>query len=114
MALGGCQEVIDEGATGTAVEDEPGDVPMAFVLEQNYPNPFNPQTTLRFGLPESAPVRLVVYDMMGRQVRVLVDGARGAGTHEVVFEASPLPSGTYLVRLTTPVGSLVQMVQLVK
>ena len=80
----------------------------------NYPNPFNPQTTIHFGLPESAYVKLVVYDVLGRQVRVLVDGIREAGTHEMVFEASRLPSGTYLVRLVTPQGSFVQMMQLVK
>ena len=59
-------------------------------------------------------VRLVIYDVLGRQVRVLVDGTREAGTHEVVFEAGNLPSGTYLVRLVTPAGSFVQTMQLVK
>ena len=52
--------------------------------------------------------------MLGRQVRVLVEGTREAGTHEVVFEASNLPSGTYLVQLVTPTGSFVQTMQLVK
>ncbi len=65
-------------------------------------------------MPESAYVTLVVYDVLGRQVRVLVDGTRAAGTHEVVFAASNLPSGTYLVRLETPQGSFVQTMQLVK
>ena len=73
-----------------------------------------PQTTIRFRLPESAQVRLVVYDVLGRPVRVLLDGTREAGTHEVVFEASNLPSGTYLVQLVTPAGSFVQTMQLVK
>ena len=54
-----------------------------YVLEGNYPNPFNTQTTIRFGLPESTQVTLVVYDVLGRQVRVLVDGTREAGTHKV-------------------------------
>ena len=89
-------------------------VPEGYWLEQNYPNPFNPQTTIRFGLPESAQVRLLVYDVLGRPVRVLVDGTREAGTHEVVFEAGNLPSGTYLVRLETPQGSFVQTMQLMK
>ena len=90
------------------------EVPTEYVLEANYPNPFNPQTTIRFGVPESAHVKLVVYDVLGRQVRVLVDGTRKAGTHEVVFEAGNLPSGTYLVRLVTPAGSFVQTMQLMK
>ncbi len=88
--------------------------PRSFALWGNYPNPFNPETTLRFEVPESAYVKLVVYDVLGRQVRVLVDGTREAGTHEVVFEASGLPSGTYLVRLVTPAGSFVKTMQLMK
>ena len=83
-------------------------------LDRNYPNPFNPRTTLRFSLAEAAVVRLVVYDVLGRRVRVLVDGAREAGLHEVVFEASGLPSGLYLARLETPQGRFVQTMQLVK
>ena len=98
----------DEGAA------EVQEVPTEFALESNYPNPFNPQTTIRFSVPESAQVRLIVYDVLGRQVRVLVDGTREAGTHEVVFEAGNLPSGTYLYRLETPAGSFVQTMQLVK
>ena len=97
--------------------DEPevgAEVPEAFVLEANYPNPFNPQTTIRFSVPESAQVKLAVYDVLGREVRVLVDGVREAGMHEVVFDASTLPSGTYLYRLETPQGSFVQTMQLVK
>ena len=59
-------------------------------------------------------MRLAVYDMLDRHVRLLVDGVREAGMHEVVFEARNLPSGTYLVRLQTPAGSFVQTMQLVK
>ena len=105
---------IQAGATGKrAVVSGQSETPVSYKLEQNYPNPFNPQTTLRFDVPEASVVRLVVYDVLGRQVRVLVDGTREAGTHAVVFEASSLPSGTYLVRPVTPVGSFVQTMQLV-
>ncbi len=103
-----------EVAPSESLELAVDETPNTFVLEPNYPNPFNPRTTIRFGLPESAAVTLVVYDVLGRQVRVLVDGLRKAGMHEVVFEAGNLPSGTYLVRLVTPVGSFVQTMQLVK
>ncbi len=65
-------------------------------------------------MPEASVVKLVVFDVLGREVRVLVDGVREAGTHAVVFEASSLPSGTYLVRLVTPAGSFVQTMQLMK
>ncbi|GAB5518902.1 MAG: hypothetical protein RhofKO_11530 [Rhodothermales bacterium] len=73
--------------------------PETVELQPNYPNPFNPVTTIGYALPEAGPVRLVVYDLMGREVRVLVDGPRAAGRHEVTFEASGLSSGTYLYRL---------------
>ena len=98
-----------------SVESEPQEaIPESYALESNYPNPFNPTTTIRFSVPESAQVRLVVYDVLGRQVRVLVDGVHAAGRHEVVFDASDLSSGTYLYRLETPQGSFVQMMLLVK
>ena len=84
------------------------------MLHGNRPNPFNPQTTIRFDVAESAYVKLVVYDVLGRQVRVLVDGQRAAGMHEAVFDESTLPSGTYLYRLDTPAGSFVGSMLVVK
>ena len=71
----------------------------AFGLE-NYPNPFNPTTEIRFTLPEAGAVSLAVYDVQGREVRRLVEGALEAGPHAVPFDASALPTGTYLYRLT--------------
>ncbi|RMF58249.1 MAG: T9SS C-terminal target domain-containing protein [Bacteroidetes bacterium] len=87
--------------TGTAV-DSAGDLPADYRLDANYPNPFNPQTTIRYGLPQTAPVRLVVYDVLGRPVRVLVDGVQQAGWHTVRFEANHLSSGVYIYRLEAP------------
>ena len=94
----GSAYIFDEPAT-TAVEAEAG-VPEAFALHQNYPNPFNPETTICFGLPEAAEVRLLVYDVTGREVARLVDEALPAGQHRARWDASGLPSGTYLYRLT--------------
>ena len=82
----------------TPVEDEAG-IPESFALEANYPNPFNPQTTLGFALPQMAQVRLVVYDVLGREVARLLEGTLAAGRHEAVFDASGLPTGVYLYRL---------------
>ena len=91
-----------------------GELPSAYALMQNYPNPFNPSTEIGFTLPESANVRLAVYDVLGRQVQLLIDGTMEAGTHEVLFDASDLPSGTYLYRLETPQGSVVRTMLLAK
>jgi hypothetical protein len=77
------------------------ETPAALALLPAAPNPFADRATLRFVLPEAGPVRLVVYDALGRAVAVLVDGAVAAGTHAVVFDpaAARLPSGVYVVRL---------------
>jgi len=91
-----------------------GSVPTEYFLNGNYPNPFNPSTTIEFGVPEAANVSLVVYDIMGREVAVLVSGMLTAGRHDASFDASDLPSGTYIYRLTTPSGSFTKMLTLLK
>lgn len=68
-------------------------------MEQNYPNPFNPATKIAFTLPEASQVELVVYDVMGREVRRMVTASMEAGRHEVRFEAADLASGVYIYRL---------------
>jgi hypothetical protein len=68
-------------------------------LAQNYPNPFNPGTTIAFELPASSDIRLSVCDVLGREVSVLVDERREAGSHEVRFDAAGLASGVYVCRL---------------
>jgi hypothetical protein len=88
------------GGSSTGVAD--ATLPDSFELRQNYPNPFNGETRIGFSVPADAdrvPVRIVVYDMTGREVAVLVDRAVGAGQHEVVFPASHVASGMYLYRL---------------
>ena len=90
------------------------EVPNNVELHQNHPNPFNPSTTIRFTLPEPQYARLIVYDMLGREIRRLVDGALEAGNHDVIFEAGDLPSGSYLYRIETRSGSYIQIMQLLK
>ena len=81
---------------------------------ESYPNPFNPRTAIRFTLSEEARVRLAVFDLLGRELAVLVDEKRAAGRHEVFFDASDYATGTYLYRLSTPSASVSGMMQLVK
>lgn len=71
------------------------------ILEQNFPNPFNSETVIRFGLPETQQVVLEIYNVMGRQVKKLVDEQRSAGWHTVRFEVNDLASGLYFYRLRT-------------
>lgn len=89
---------FDETALPVSTE-EPVEIPSSYVLEQNYPNPFNPTTTLQFGLPVDAHVRLTIYDALGRQVAVVMDRRMPPGQHAVPFDAHDLTSGTYLYRL---------------
>ncbi len=98
----------------TGKEEE---IPTVFALEQNFPNPFNPTTVVRYQVPVASQVRLVVYDVLGREVRALVDERRAAGYHAVVFDALGLASGTYICRMTAgdggKEGMFVQTVKLI-
>ena len=88
----------------TTIEPIDEGVPTTFALDQNYPNPFNPSTTIEFQLDQTQQVRLAVYDLLGREVRVLVDGTQPAGSYRVAFDGAGLASGTYLYVLKTANG----------
>ncbi len=83
-------DVPDGGAT---------ELPKDYALHQNYPNPFNPSTTIRYDLKAGARTRLAIYNVVGQEVAVLVDGMQEAGTHQLTFDAAALPSGVYFYRL---------------
>ncbi len=75
-------------------------VPLTFNVEQNYPNPFNPNTTIKFTLAQNGPMSLSVYNVIGEQVKSLINNeTKEAGTYQINFDASKLPSGTYIYTL---------------
>lgn len=76
-------------------------VPAAFELEQNFPNPFNPTTSIRYGVPRSSQVTLTVFDMLGREIRTLVNEVQPAGQYTVDFDGRDLASGVYFYRLSS-------------
>jgi len=104
---------FDLSSVGVATERVP-ELPSEIQLRAAYPNPFNPSTTIPFALPEAGPVQLEVFDTLGRVVRVLVDDVRPVGEHTVSFDASGLASGVYLYRLTSPAGSQVRTMVVLK
>lgn len=73
--------------------------PVRFALDQNYPNPFNPSTTIEYQLPANSHVILKLYDILGREVRTLVDEQQAVGSHRVKLDASRMASGVYFYRL---------------
>jgi hypothetical protein len=89
-------------------------IPVTYSLSQNYPNPFNPVTKIKFALPKTSNVKLVVYDVLGRQVQELINTRMNAGYHEFNFTASELPSGVYFYRLTAGEFTDVKKMTLIK
>ena len=86
--------------TGAALSVKESDrSPREFALFQNYPNPFNPSTMINYQLPINSRVTLTVYDVIGREVRTIVDSHQSAGNYTIQFDGSALPSGVYYYRL---------------
>ena len=102
------------GLTAPLSVPSSGDVPARFDLSQNYPNPFNPTTKISFALERTGFVRLSVFDLLGREVAVLVNGVRTVGSHEVAFVGSGLPSGAYFYKLQSGQGTVTKKMMLIK
>ena len=83
----------------TDIKEISSNIPRQYLLEQNYPNPFNPSTIIRFAIPQSGPVQLKIFDILGKEVTTLLDEYKSAGTYEIDFNSNEiktsLPSGLY-------------------
>ena len=90
---GGVIRKIQLEATGLSEINELN--PSSFSLEQNYPNPFNPSTTIKYSIPETEFVSLKLFDVIGNEVAILVDGMKSAATYRINFSAEELTSGIY-------------------
>ena len=108
--------VILKTVTGgtTNITQVSNEIPDGFVLFQNYPNPFNPTTSINFCIPKDGLVKLVVYDVLGKQVAVILNGEQTAGTYQVTFDASKLTSGVYFYRLITEKNVVTKKMLLIK
>jgi photosystem II stability/assembly factor-like uncharacterized protein len=97
-----------------SVNEYPEGLPRKYELSQNYPNPFNPTKTIKYSLPERAFVHLAVYDVLGREVKTLVQEQQDAGVHSVEFRGDGLPSGVYYYKLTAGTRTLLGKAILIK
>ncbi len=88
--------IFGNSIVGFSGEDE---IPLEFSLSANYPNPFNPVTKFRFGLPENSNVKIAVFDILGKQISILVNGEFEAGFYNIAWDGSSHPSGVYFYRL---------------
>ncbi|MGA9115669.1 MAG: FlgD immunoglobulin-like domain containing protein, partial [Bacteroidota bacterium] len=103
-------EIYMSGGPVSVGGGEVAEIPSEYFLSRNYPNPFNPRTMIRFGLPAAADVMLRVYDILGREVAVLAEGFRDAGSYSVEWngrtgEGVEAGSGVYFVRLEASGGA---------
>lgn len=101
-AFGTAVIVADPGIVSPgAVDDRTVGAVVDYSLGQNYPNPFNPVTTIPYSVERTGQVKLVVYDLLGKEVATLVDGVQAAGSHKVAFGAKDMTSGVYFYKLFT-------------
>jgi len=82
-----------------SVGNNNGEIPKEFKLFNNYPNPFNPVTTIKFDLPKDVQVNLKIYDVLGKEVTVLVNEIYKAGSYQISFNGSGLASGIYFYKI---------------
>ncbi len=102
-----------------SVADLMDNMPDKYALLQNYPNPFNPETEIRFGIPESNHVVLTIFDILGNEIRTLVDAQYNAGDYSIRWDAkdhngNPVPSGVYLYQLQAGGFSQVRKMSLMR
>jgi hypothetical protein len=104
-------DILEPAITGV---QQTSSAPTAYSLFQNYPNPFNPSTTISYTLKNNGKVRLSVYDILGREVAVLVNEIQSAGQHEMKFGTAGLSSGIYFYKLQSDGGVLTKKMMLLK
>ena len=119
QASASCQFTIAIVADPNSIEKYPGLLPEKSELYQNYPNPFNPATTIYYSLHSPSRVKLAVYDLLGRQVRVLSDSFQDAGDHSLAWDGKddrsrPVSSGMYVYRLESDNGTFHKKMMLLR
>lgn len=96
------------------IVDEPIEIQSIYSLKQNYPNPFNPKTKIKYQISINDNVKLILYDLLGRMIKILDEGFKYFGSYEVEFDGSDYSSGVYIYRLITSEGVLSKKMLLLK
>lgn len=92
---------IDTAENPVGINNRHYSLPESYLLSQNYPNPFNPSTIINYQLPKAGLVKLSVFNVLGQEVKVLINEYQQAGTYDVKFDASNIPSGVYFYKIQT-------------
>ena len=100
--------------TDVDYENQNFEIPSFYKLYQNYPNPFNPTTKIKFSLPKAEKVKIEVFNLLGKKVRILIDDQLPIGFHEVKFNTQDLPSGIYAYKITAGQYQAVKKMLLLK
>ncbi|MCX6173532.1 MAG: T9SS type A sorting domain-containing protein [Ignavibacteriales bacterium] len=101
-------------SVSTGVEDNINEIPSNYVLYQNYPNPFNPSTKIRYSLPQTTHVKLVLYNVLGVQILTLIDSEQQIGNHEIELNGNNLASGVYFIKMNAGNYSVTKKIMLMK
>ncbi|MBO6525231.1 MAG: lamin tail domain-containing protein [Balneolaceae bacterium] len=104
---GSLNSILSSNETGA-------DDPLRFKLSQNYPNPFNPSTSISYSIAKPGMVKLEVFDLLGQKIASLVDQVQTSGEYDVSFEASDIPSGIYIYRLSNNGQTSIRKMTLIK
>lgn len=102
------------GYLPTDIKDETAGVPAYYNLKQNYPNPFNPSTSIQYSIPKFGLVTIKIFNILGQEIRVLVNQMMNPGTYNVSFDARSLTSGIYLYSLSVDNFTQVKKMMLLK
>ncbi len=100
--------------TPTGIENVKNNMPATFELSQNYPNPFNPTTTIRFSLPISSNVKIIIYNAVGQQVQTLINRFYSPGNYTIQWDATNMASGIYFYRIEAKNFNMVKKMVLLK
>jgi hypothetical protein len=110
---GGKMKIISSN-TAVGVQTKNSAIPDEFILDQNYPNPFNPSTIIQFSLPKQSFVTLRIYDVLGKEINVLLNDELQPGEYKVKFDAEYLSSGIYFYKLKSKEFNQVRKMMLVR